>query len=342
MPIRLQCYVLCTSLLLLFAACNRDDFPAPFDLLTDRETSLSLTYTEAPIDGIDESIDYRFSANIPYSRQHERNLLDIFTLPSTKPTPLVVFIHSGGFIRGDKREAYDFAAEIEAFLEAGIAFASINYRFLDQTDNGVLGALEDSKRAIQFLRHHAKTFNIDPERIACFGVSAGAGASLWLATHDDMAIADSPNPIDRASTRIRSAVALGTQASYDLLQWEEIFKIFNFSLADSGQDVEALSSFYPVDDLSELNTPEMLLYRKRVDMLQLMSADDAAIYAFNPGSAAPPTNEGELYHHPFHVIAIQEKAKLLGLEHQVYAPGMGVVSSVGETPIQFTIRKLLE
>ncbi|MEM9885827.1 MAG: alpha/beta hydrolase [Bacteroidota bacterium] len=344
MNIRLQFLAYCACFALLLTACNRADLPDPLDALTERNAPafLALNYTTAPINNIDGAIDYRFAADIPYSLQHQRNVLDIFTLAKAEPTPLVVFIHSGGFVRGDKKEAYGFERDIEQFLAAGIAFASINYRFLEQTNNGVLGSLEDSKRAIQFLRYHAKSFNIDPKRIACFGVSAGAGASLWLATHDDMAVLNSRNPIDRMSTRIQSAVALGTQASYDLLQWEEIFRAFNFSLTENEENVEALSSFYPVEDVSELYQAEMIDYRERVDMLQLMSEEDAAIYAFNPGSAQPPANEGELYHHPFHVLALQERAEAVGLEHQAYAPGLGLMSIEGETPVAFTIRKLLE
>ena len=84
-----------------------------------------------------------------------------------------------------------------------------------------IGSHRDCARAIQFLRYHAKKFNLDKTRIASMGGSAGAGTSLWLAFHDDLADPANPDPVLRESSRITAAAATGTQATYDLLRWKE-------------------------------------------------------------------------------------------------------------------------
>src|SRR5262249_24723991 len=57
---------------------------------------------------------------------HERNVLDLWKAPSSEPTPLVVFIHGGGFHAGSKELLRD--AFRDACLDAGISVMSINYR----------------------------------------------------------------------------------------------------------------------------------------------------------------------------------------------------------------------
>ena len=52
---------------------------------------------------------------------------------------------------------------------------------------GVTTTTTTRVRAIQFVRHMAKEWQIDPNRIAATGGSAGAGISAWIAFHDEMA-----------------------------------------------------------------------------------------------------------------------------------------------------------
>ena len=65
-------------------------------------------------------------ANVKYG-PHERNVLDLWLAKSDQPTPLVVFIHGGGFVNGDKSGANPDA--IRRCLDAGVSFMAINYRF---------------------------------------------------------------------------------------------------------------------------------------------------------------------------------------------------------------------
>lgn len=155
---------------------------------------------------------------------HERNVLDFWFAKNTNAAaPLIVFIHGGGFVGGDKSKKLSPAALREA-LNGGAAFMSINYRFREHAP--VQDILRDAARAIQFVRAKAGRFHIDPKRIASFGSSAGAGTSLWLAAHDDLADPKAADPVLRQSSRISAVGSLNGQATYDLREWDGV--IFPF------------------------------------------------------------------------------------------------------------------
>ena len=58
----------------------------------------------------------------------ERNVLDFYRAKSEQPTPLVIYIHGGGFVGGNKNVA---PAQVKLFNDAGISLAAIHYRFVD-------------------------------------------------------------------------------------------------------------------------------------------------------------------------------------------------------------------
>ena len=161
--------------------------------------------------------------DIPYG-PHERNKFDLWQAPSATPTPLIVHIHGGGFYEGGKGSFWGSKdADLAKALEAGVSVASINYRFLESAP--LQDILRDSARAVQFMRCNATKWNLDKTRVAAYGDSAGAGTSLWLAFHDDLADPNSPDPVLRESTRLTAAGGLIPQATYDFAKWPEVLGI---------------------------------------------------------------------------------------------------------------------
>jgi acetyl esterase/lipase len=124
--------------------------------------------------------------DIRYSDRSARCLLDL-ALPESAPhAPLVVYIHGGAFLMGDKS---DGTAERQAMLAAGFAVASVNYRL---TGEAIWPAqLEDLKAAFAFLRAKAGGLGFDGARLASFGASAGGhlSASIGIALAADPAAA---------------------------------------------------------------------------------------------------------------------------------------------------------
>ena len=92
--------------------------------------------------------------------------LDLYLPASDKPTPLVVWIHGGGWRAGNKNRC-----PITWLNDHGFAVASINYRL---TDVAIFPAqIHDCKTAIRALRTKAEKYNLDPNHIAVAGSSAG-------------------------------------------------------------------------------------------------------------------------------------------------------------------------
>ncbi len=149
-------------------------------------------------------------ANLRYG-PHERHVFDLWLAKSAQPTPLVISIHGGGFRGGDKTALYPQLLEL--LLERGISVAAINYRLTTQAPYPA--PMLDGARAVQYLRHHARQWNLDPQRFAATGGSAGAGLSLWLGFHRDLAQPQSNDPILRESTRLTAVGVFGAQTTYD-------------------------------------------------------------------------------------------------------------------------------
>ncbi|MCX7015358.1 MAG: alpha/beta hydrolase [Candidatus Sumerlaeota bacterium] len=152
--------------------------------------------------------------NVSYG-PHPRNVLDLWKAKSDQPTPAVVYFHPGGFNHGDRRGGTTGLPPelLEACLAKGISVAAANYRLSSQAPYPT--QMEDGARAIQFLRYHAKEWNLNPRAMAAEGGSAGADTSLWLAFRDDMADPASTDPVKRQSTRLPVVGCVDAQCSLD-------------------------------------------------------------------------------------------------------------------------------
>lgn len=68
-------------------------------------------------------------------------------------------------------------------------------------------AVADVRRSVRFIRLNADKFQIDPQRIGVYGLSAGGHLSLMLGTASDAGVADSKDPVDQVSDRVQAVVA---------------------------------------------------------------------------------------------------------------------------------------
>jgi arylformamidase len=97
--------------------------------------------------------------------------LDFWHASASQGAPLIVFVHGGGWKRGDKSDATGLD-KVTHWGAAGYAFASINYRLVPEAT--VEQEAADVASALAWLRAHAAAMGIDPARIVLMGHSAGA------------------------------------------------------------------------------------------------------------------------------------------------------------------------
>lgn len=286
----------------------------------------------------------KFSADVSFN-QFPNSTFDIFMPSSGKPTALAIFIHGGGFVGGDKSSIYSQGQDdIKSYLDHSIAFATINYRFKNENpDSSILISLADIKRCIQFIRYHASSFNIDKEKIACYGGSAGGGASIYLAFHPDMADPGNIDPIMKESTRIIAAGHLTSQCTYDPIRMEAMY-------AESGIDLFAIPGIeqsvladFRADSISQFYIdPRLVALRHELEMLGWMTPDDPEFFVSNENPAASPSDRRTALHHPLQGKALDNKATEIGLAHVTHIPSLNLLAPNHETISQFMIRKLSE
>ncbi len=117
--------------------------------------------------------------DLAYADASASQKLDLY-LPSTGsgPFPVIVAIHGGAFKMGDKADGQE--AAMLAALDRGYAVASINYRL---SDEAIFPAqVNDAKAAVRYLRANAAKYNLDPNKIAAWGGSAGGYLATMLGT----------------------------------------------------------------------------------------------------------------------------------------------------------------
>lgn len=249
--------------------------------------------------------------NLPYG-DHPRQVLDFYPAKSDTPTPVVFYIHGGGWQGGDKR------TNPKAFLDKGISVVAINYRYVknavaEKVEPPVKAPLSDAARALQFIRSKAGEWNIDKKRIGATGGSAGGCSSLWLAFHDDLADAKSDDPIARESTRLYCAAVNGAQVSLDPKELREWMPNYRY-----GAHAFGLPNFPSLYD----NREKVLKWIEEYSPMAHVSKDDPPIAMFYGGEtpvvgASPkdPTHSGIMG------LMLEERLKAVGVDVVLVHPG---------------------
>ena len=238
---------------------------------------------------------------------YERSVLDLYQARSTRPTPLFVYIHGGGFRGGDKTSLHGRASLLEGCLDAGISVASINYRLSD-TD-AYPAPMEDGARAVQFLCYKAQEWNLDPSRVAAGGNSAGAGISFWIGFRPDRAQTESPDPVERQSTRLSCIAVYNGQTSYDMNYIRTIIP----GTAYLHPALQALFRVTP-NDLDSPRARQDFYDSSALNFVSQESPPVAMWYSRLVLPLPPDLAEGPGIHHPNFGLVLKDKMDALGVE----------------------------
>ncbi len=100
-----------------------------------------------------------------------------------KPRPLIVYVHGGGWLGGQPRQAgafVDFPRLLADIAASGYVVASVSYRLSGEAR--FPAAIEDVELAVHWLRMHAAAYGIDPQQVIIWGASAGGQLAGLVAT----------------------------------------------------------------------------------------------------------------------------------------------------------------
>jgi len=130
--------------------------------------------------------------DLAYASQSAAQKLDIYMLTGiSNPRPVIIWIHPGGFIVGDKNGSAEFPlarvnmiALVQPMLERGYSVVSINYRL---SVEAIFPALVyDVKAAVRWVRANATKYHFNPNKVAAWGSSSGGYLAAMLATSADI------------------------------------------------------------------------------------------------------------------------------------------------------------
>lgn len=254
---------------------------------------------------------------------HPKQVIHFWQAESDKPTPLLLYIHGGGWMAGARLSG--LSGTLQDFLDSGVSVASVEYRFIPEaTADGVVppvkGPLHDAARALQFIRSKAAEWNIDKERIGASGGSAGACSSLWLAFHPEMADPGSGDPVARESTRLWCAAVSGAQTTLDpkqMREWTPNSRYGGHAFGFTGDPEKKLSQF----DEFFAKRDTILPWIAEYSPYALVSSDDPPVYLYY---AAPPAL-GQEQKDPTHTanfgVKLQEHCEANRVACDLFYPG---------------------
>ena len=244
--------------------------------------------------------------------EHERHVFDVYLAKTEnkKPVPLMIWIHGGGFRSGDKSQGAIFAKH---FTDKGICYITLNYRLSHQAI--APACFHDCARAMQFIRHNAKKWNIDKTRIAVGGGSAGSGLAQWLAYSPDRADLKAKDPVMRESSRVKALILVNAQISYDP-RW-----IKKYIPGDAWQG-EGIQELYDIeiDSLDQLPVEKYKLI-EYCSPVNYFTKDDPPMIFFYRRSKDPKIaekNPMDGIHHPIFGFEMKKLADKLGVECEVF------------------------
>lgn len=142
---------------------------------------------------------------IEYGKVGDRPLLLNLYTPEKldKPAPGLIFIHGGGWKAGDRS---DYMYYTVRYAKRGYVAATISYRFTNEAP--FPACVQDAKCAVRWMRANAAKYNVNPDKIAVIGGSAGGHLSMMVGYSSDVPELEGDGGNPGVSSRVQAVVDL--------------------------------------------------------------------------------------------------------------------------------------
>jgi acetyl esterase/lipase len=128
-----------------------------------------------------EGLGGTVQTDLVYASEQGMDLhLDLY-LPATRPAPLCVWLHGGGWMRGSRTARA--AERLVPMAGNGVAVAAVQYRLSGEAP--FPAQIDDARTAIRWLRRNAASLGLDADRVGVWGASAGGHLAALLALNPD-------------------------------------------------------------------------------------------------------------------------------------------------------------
>ena len=205
--------------------------------------------------------------------------------PADHPLPLIVHIHGGGWMGGNK-----FPCPVMGMVAKGYAVASVEYRFSQKAK--FPAQIQDCQAAIRWLRANSKPHNIDPERIGVVGGSAGGHLSALVGTAGGKKAFGPIGGNDELSDRVQAVCDIYGPANFSTVIQQadddrNVRNIFKFnspndpysqligvSLEGNKEKTDAVS---PVHYVSKDSPPMLILHGTHDSLVPYAQSEEFAV-----------------------------------------------------------------
>lgn len=242
--------------------------------------------------------------DLAYASLSPTQKLDLYLPEGDGPFPLVILVHGGGFMMGDKADAMGKAG-VDQLLAAGYAVASINYRL--SSEALAPAQIQDLKTAVRFLRANAAQYRLNPDKFGAWGGSAGGSLVALLGTSCGVAALEGAE-LGYADQSSCVQAVVDHYGPTDFLQMDAQFAGTSCPAThDAADSPESLLVGAPIQ-----RVPEAV---QAVNPITYVSADDAA-FLIQHGTAdcnVPPQQSQLLYNALVSAVG-SEKVTLMFLE----------------------------
>lgn len=193
-------------------------------------------------------------------------MLDLYLAPrDAGPAPWVVVVHGGAWTGGNKRGGSSLITDIPALVAHGYTVASVDYRLAPQYH--FPAPLADVKCAIRFLRANAQRYNLDPERGAAWGASAGGNLAALAGLVGPEVGYESGQWLDQSSRVSAVAELFGpTDLAATDMNWLEQILLYRAMGTTSPRD-PILTSASPITYVSREAPPFLILHGEVDDVV---------------------------------------------------------------------------
>lgn len=206
--------------------------------------------------------------NIPYCTQNAMQKMDVYYPSSGGPWPVFVYVHGGSWRELDKAEGVGW----RYLNDSGILVVSLNYR-LAAFDIKFPAMIEDVKCAVRHLRANAAYYNLDPERIAALGASAGGHLVALLGTADESAGWEVGEYLDQSS-RVQAVIDISGPTDLTLEMPDGIAMAVYYAFTElPGTDAPELVAASPVTYVTSDDPPFLILQGDKDPYVPVNQAD---------------------------------------------------------------------
>ncbi|HJT31782.1 MAG TPA: alpha/beta hydrolase, partial [Pirellulales bacterium] len=234
---------------------------------------------------------YTRTEDVVYGRKHGMALtMDVFTPKESANGSGVIFVVSGGWVSGHQNINRAFLDEL---LRRGYTVFAVVHG--SQPRFTIPEAIADLNRAVRFIRTHAADYKVDPDRLGITGLSAGGHLSLMQGLAGDAGKSDSPDPVERASSRVQAVAcffpptdflnygkpgeeALGNgtldnfRAPFDFNEFSQETRLFE-RIADHEKRREIGRQISPITHVSADDPPTLIIHGDADRLVPIQQAE---------------------------------------------------------------------